>query len=303
MSRQLRPVWFATGCAMIACASATSAQPLPADADTRHDPPPSAPAAVPAPDPLPAKSASKVLKPARANDTVYALDARVDVPLILIPGLLSLGWVVVHTPASCAPLCDPTTVNGFDRSAAGRFDQNWRLVSDVTLFGALGGGIATLIADGGVVGGLQDFVVVAESILWANGLAVVGNLAVRRPRPLLYGTAAPLDVREDPAASLSFISGHSALVAALTTSVFSTTYERDPDRALPWVVLGVGTAATAMVGVGRVLAGRHFPSDVLIGTALGASTGFLFPALREAPVQITPVANENEGRIIASARW
>jgi membrane-associated phospholipid phosphatase len=231
------------------------------------------------------------------------LDARVDAPLFLIPGLLSLGWLMVETPASCAPLCDPATVNSFDRSAAGNFDQNWRLASDLTLFGSLGGGVAVLLGDGGFLGGLKDFVVVAESIIWANGLAVLGNLAVRRPRPLLYGDAAPLASRENPAAALSFISGHSALVAAVTTSVFSTTYARDPDRALPWVVLGVGTAATTMASVGRVLAGRHFPSDVLIGTALGASAGFLLPAIHDAPVRLTPVATKDQGRIIVSADW
>jgi membrane-associated phospholipid phosphatase len=227
----------------------------------------------------------------------------VDVPLVLIPALLSVGWLVADTPATCAPLCDPATVNSFDRSSAGNYDQSWRLVSDVTMLGTLGGGIAVLLGDGWFVGGLQDFVVVAESILWANGLAAMGNLAVRRPRPLLYSEAAPLDARENPAAALSFISGHSAQVAAVTTSVFSTTFRRDPDRALPWVVLGVGTASTAMVGVGRVLAGRHFPSDVLIGTALGASTGFLLPAIHDAPLRLTPIVSKNEGRIIAGAHW
>ncbi len=236
-------------------------------------------------------------------DTVYALDPRVDVPLALVPGLLSFGWLLVEEPAFCAPQCDPSGLNALDRSSAGNFDQRWRLASDLGLFGALGTGMGALVADGGLAGGAQDFVVVAESILWANGLAVIGNLALRRPRPLLYGDRAPIESRENPAAQLSFISGHSALVAALTTSVFSTTYRRDPDRALPWVVLGVGTAATAFTGVGRVLAGRHFPSDVLLGSALGASMGFLLPALHDAPIRLTPVASTEEFRFTASGSW
>jgi len=284
-------------------------QPPPEEAQTKppSDPPSTAPARVAPQKRAPLKPVSKgqaeIAAPPPSNDTVYALDARVDIPLFLIPGLLSVGWVLADTPADCAPLCDPAEVNGFDRSSAGNYDQKWRLVSDLTLFGALGGGIAVVLGDGWFVGGLQDLVVVVESVIWANGLAALGNLAVRRPRPLLYGDKAPLDAREDPAAALSFISGHSALVAALTTSVFSTTYRRDPDRALPWVILGVGTAATAMAGVGRVLAGRHFPSDVLIGTALGASTGFLLPAIHDAPVRLTPVVSQGEGRLIATASW
>lgn len=237
------------------------------------------------------------------RDSVYALDARVDAPLALIPGLLSFGWLLVEEPAFCAPQCDPSGLNALDRTAAGNFDQNWRLGSDLGLFGALGGGVSVVLADGWFLGGAKDLVVVVESVLWANGLAVLGNLALRRPRPLLYGDLAPLASRENPAAQLSFISGHSALVAAVTTSVFSTTYRRGADRALPWVVLGLGTGATAFTSVGRVLAGRHFPSDVLLGTALGASTGFLLPALHDTPVRLTPVVTGSEARLTVSGAW
>lgn len=240
---------------------------------------------------------------APSRGSVYALDARVDIPLTLIPGLLSVGWLLVDQPASCAPRCDRAEVNRFDRIAAGNFDERWRLGSDITLFGTLGGSLAVVLGDGWFLGGAQDFVVVTQSVLWANGLAAIGNLAVRRPRPLLYGDTAPLESRENPAASLSFISGHSALVAALTTSVFSTTYRRNPYRPLPWVALGVGASATAVASVGRVMAGRHFPSDVLLGSALGASTGFLFPALHGSPLRITPVAGRRRGELVASGTW
>lgn len=238
-----------------------------------------------------------------SKDSVYAVDPRVDVPVALLPGMLSVGWLLVDEPASCAPRCDPSGLNALDRSSAGNFDERWRLASDLGLFGALGSATGVLLADGWFLGGAQDFLVVAESALWANGLAVVGNLALRRPRPLLYGDRAPLTSRENPAAQLSFISGHSALVAALTTSVFSTTYRREPERALPWIVLGVGTAATAFTGLGRVLAGRHFPSDVLLGAGIGASMGLLVPALHDTPIRVSPVATATGVRVTTSGHW
>jgi membrane-associated phospholipid phosphatase len=242
------------------------------------------------------------------NGPSYELDPRIDVPMILVPGVLAVGWVLHDQlePAHCAPLCnetDKSNINAFDRPAAGNYDTNWRRVSDVGVATVLVGGTVAVLAEEGFADGLNDLVVVVESVLWTNGLAVVGNLAARRPRPYLYSEEAPVEERQDPTSGLSFISGHAGLAAAMTTSVFSTLRRRDPEGTLQWVVLGTGTAATGLVGVSRVLAGDHFPTDVLLGAALGGSMGFLIPALHEAPLSLIAAPIDDGAQFAATMAW
>jgi hypothetical protein len=72
----------------------------------------------------------------------------------------------------------------------------------------------------------------------------------------------------------SFPSGHATGAFAVAT-VFSGVY-RD-HRWVPWV--SYGTAG--MIGLSRVALGRHFPSDVIVGSVLGNSFGKMVLARRE----------------------
>ncbi|MGI9118494.1 MAG: phosphatase PAP2 family protein [Minisyncoccia bacterium] len=63
----------------------------------------------------------------------------------------------------------------------------------------------------------------------------------------------------------SFPSGHSAFYAALAVSIFA--YHR---RAGIWFALGA-----VVIGVSRIIAGVHFPLDVLFGFIFGASVAIL----------------------------
>ena len=93
----------------------------------------------------------------------------------------------------------------------------------------------------------------------------MAEIAVRRPRPIDYikcpaqtPTAAnPTGVSANPGCAtatdldLSFFSGHSATVAAITaTATYSRSSGRHTPR--PWITLGVATAVTAFVGYERV---------------------------------------------------
>lgn len=230
----------------------------------------------------------------------YKLNPWIEVPLLVIPGAISVGWLLNSEQAHCAPLCDAGQVNGFDRSVAGNYSTNWRLASDLTVAGAAAATLTTLFVTEGLRAGLNDLVVIAESVIWTNAWCVIGNLAARRPRPYVYGEEAPLEERSSAHGSLSFISGHTGMAAALTTSLFSTLRRRNPDGSLQWWALGAGTALTAAVAVGRTQAGDHFPSDVLLGAAVGASMGLLIPALHDSPVQLAPVVGRGQASLMVN---
>jgi membrane-associated phospholipid phosphatase len=218
----------------------------------------------------------------------YALRWEVDGAALAVGGVISFGWVLRDelAPPHCGLACDREDVFVLDRFAAGRFDPGWRTTSDVTIAATYGLAVGTLVLDGGLEGA-SDLVVVAESVLLSNAVGALVNLGARRPRPLAYGTAAPEDERLRGNTSLSFFSGHTAGAFAAALSTYATLRRRHPDSPLPYVALAVGVTAASFIGTTRVLAGDHFPTDVVAGALVGSALGLLLPALHDSPIRVS----------------
>ena len=229
----------------------------------------------------------------RADDEVpaaYELRAEIDIPALSFATIATTAWFLDLGPAWCAPQCDPTRLNALDRPFAGRYAPGW------TKAGTLAASVL-IVAPPFVLAAFErplyvanDSVVIAEALMFASGLDALMQTAVRRPRPFLYGTAAPLSDRVDTSASLSFPSGHTALSFAAT---FATWRTLDRLRVAPrwkWLAFGLGLAGSSFVAVSRVVAGDHFPTDVIAGAGVGASFGVLLPALHTRRVHLVPIA-------------
>jgi membrane-associated phospholipid phosphatase len=233
----------------------------------------------------------------------FQLYAEIDLP-ILGMGLVFAGARLVHgQPAYCAPLCDPSTLNALDRTTAGYWSPAWQDASTVGLV-AIGLSAATLLfIDEGLMPGLNDSVVIAESALGGIALASMMTLAAGRPRPFLYGEKAPLSARNGSDAGLSYLSSHAVASFAIVTSTFVTMRRLHPGKKVAWVVLGVGGAMATFVAVARVMGGMHFISDAAGGAVVGISVGMLVPSLHGSPVSIVPMAGEGRKGVALSARF
>jgi membrane-associated phospholipid phosphatase len=220
----------------------------------------------------------------------YQLYAEYDLPALGI-GLVFAGARMIRTQkAYCAPRCDPGDLNGLDRQTAGFWNPAWTNVSNVAIGVLLAAPAVYLPLDEGSLNALNDAVVLFESALLASSLSTIMTVAAGRPRPFLYGDKAPLEDRNSVDASMSFISSHTAISFAVSTSTWATYRRLHPDSSAHWAVLAVGDSAAALVGLARLLAGRHFPTDVLSGAIVGTSVGVLVPALHRTPVKVAPTA-------------
>lgn len=217
-----------------------------------------------------------------ATGPAYRVNLAYDLPAVAVAGVVSTSWLLRGSlaPPHCAPVCEREDVPAFDRWAAGRWEPGWRTASDIGIAAMLVGAGATLFVAESPRNAAVDAIVVGESVLFANTLAIVAMMGARRPRPLAYGDAAPIEERTNGNASLSFTSGHTAGAAAAATATFVTLRRLD-FRYASWIALGVGALGASFVGGARILAGDHFPSDVAAGAVVGVASGVFFPALHE----------------------
>ncbi|MEW2403138.1 phosphatase PAP2 family protein [Streptomyces sp. NPDC046862] len=104
---------------------------------------------------------------------------------------------------------------------------------------------------------------VASLALASATINTLGKRSVRRPRPLLDNVPMVRQLKRQPITT-SFPSGHSASAAAFATGV-----------ALESRGWGAAVApVAAAVALSRVYTGVHFPSDVLVGAALGVGAAY-----------------------------
>ncbi len=180
------------------------------------------------------------------------------------------SWVTPHCP------CAASQVPRIDRGALHWHSQAADVASNVTEVIALLAPVAADFLDVGLGQAfLEDMVVYGEVLSISGTATAAAKFAVQRPRPYVYGTASTAVLRS-PASYTSFFSGHTTVTfGALTTLAMTETLRHGPS---PWPWLVVAVVGTS-VAVERVLAGQHFPTDVLAGAAVGVGSGLLVPWL------------------------
>lgn len=184
--------------------------------------------------------------------------------LYLAPRILDWG----SGPPPCAP-CDRAQVPGFDRWIIGNERDGWSLASTggVALLGTV-----TAIASLHAPEGRRRVTTAVEAASWAVAVTEIVKTVTDRNRPVLYTVEAPA-AAEDVDNQRSFPSGHAAAAFALATSY---ALHEDVATELRLAAL-LGAAGVAAM---RVLARRHFPSDVVAGGALGVVSAVVVKEIR-----------------------
>jgi len=174
---------------------------------------------------------------------------------------------------------DTASIPGIDRWVTRQYSLGAKRSSDVALFSSLALPLLMLAdrpsrSDFGKVG-LLTF----ETLLLNGGLTNLTKTTVRRPRPFLYNSDVPIELKLRKSSSYSFFSGHTSTTAAMSFLTASLYQDYYPDSNIKPLVWGVAAAIPTFTGIQRIRAGKHFVTDVLVGYAVGALVGVLVPAV------------------------
>lgn len=168
----------------------------------------------------------------------------------------------------------PEQINRFDRIACTQWNTNIKTASDglaiasgiLPLYFAMRKDTRPYFKEIGNVS--------FQSVMLSLALANTFKLS-KRNRPLMYNSEVPMDEKLKVDSRMSFFSAHTATVSSMCFS-FAFAYNTYlPDsKAKTYVNIGA-LVVPAIEGYLRVKAGKHYPTDVIIGYLCGLGSSYL----------------------------
>ncbi len=204
-------------------------------------------------------------------ESVYAVDFERDLTLT---GTAAAFTFVPLAPRDTTRPRGSDSVNGLDRWVVGNSSALADHLRDGEVFvflvaPATANGVRLLFSRAFA----EDLVVYSQALAANFALHHLVRDLVSRPRPEVVAGA-----ERGQEGFRSFYSGHtSTAFTALTASAY-TLHLRAHAGAWPWIA---ATVLGASVGLERVLAGKHFVTDVVAGAAVGTAFGIGIPRLHD----------------------
>jgi membrane-associated phospholipid phosphatase len=238
---------------------------------------------------------------------VYKMKTWPDLPLIVGGTAFSLyGFSVVYnkdksTVAEINAL-NKNDIPSFDRRAVNQYSDKADAASDLLFYGSIPTPLLLMIFDKKIRKDAGRIALLYWETLAMTGIYYTGTpMLVDRYRPFAYNTSIPMEKRITGNAKNSFIGGHPALVGTCTFFMAKVYSDYHPESKAKWVFYTFATAATTATAILRYNAGRHFPSDLLVGSIMGPLTGILVPhfhknkLLKNKNMSIRPFTGDSHG--------
>jgi len=208
-----------------------------------------------------------------------------------------------------------SNINGFDRWAADVYKGEEPANTSDLLFYASMPLPLLLFFDHDIRKDIGTVSLLYLETMSTNGIFYTGSaLAWDRYRPFTYirtsNTTDPalVELRNDRQlngnARNAFLGGHPSLVATSTFFIAKVYSDYHPDSKYKWVFYTGAAVATTYTAYLRHLSGRHFPSDLIVGSAVGTLTGILIPhfhkrkQFKNPNLSIIPFSGQSHGLLV-----
>lgn len=243
---------------------------------------------------------------AQSKYNPYELDLNKELAYFTTGVVLNITGLLARTQKSPftteQALTDTNTdhIPAFDLSAVEQSNQTYLVASDYALYASLALPLLSL-ADGKVNdNAVTTILLYVETMTIASGVYNATSGIISRRRPLTYNTQDfTLEERTASNVKESFFSGHASISASASFCGAKIFNDFHPHSKLTPVVWTVAAALPAFISFSRYKAGKHFPSDVITGYIVGASIGYMIPALhridKKNRLSLSPMFGEGEG--------
>lgn len=238
---------------------------------------------------------------------VYRIKPAIDLPIIAASTAWSLyGFKEIYNKPSSSDAeilaLNKANINGFDRWAAGKYSPAAEKASDVLFYGSMPLPLL-LMLDKKIRQDAGNVLLVYWETMGVTGVFYTGSAYLTdRYRPFVYNTSVPMDERKSGNSKNSFLAGHPALVASSTFFIAKVYADYHPESKFRWVFYTAASGATLATAYLRHRAGKHFPSDLIAGTAMGTAAGILVPHFhknklfkKHPNLSVTPFTGESHG--------
>ena len=221
-----------------------------------------------------------------AATQVYKFNFKDRKTEIISAGLLNVGIHIYDVSRSINRIenfrdIDATNVSVFDRSAIDEISKSAGKASDILLYGSFLSPLALSFAKTNNDDSFGNLMLMAAyGYMIQESITSATKIWVGRPRPYVYREGIEyLESMQHKTDTKSFFSGHTSTSSYLlfySAKVFSDLHPGSKLRPLVWTI---SAAIPAFTGFSRYKAGKHFPTDVITGYAVGAAFGILIPEI------------------------
>lgn len=166
-------------------------------------------------------------------------------------------------------------INNFDRKATTYQSLKIANISDILFYSSVALPVIVYGLKIKNVEWRESSIMFGEVLLYNAALTNIAKYSIRRPRPHVYLNPLFPGEEHNYSARASFYSGHTSFAASNSFFGAALFHRAYPDSDLIPVVYGFAAVLPAAVGIARVRSGNHFPTDVIAGYIMGATTAYL----------------------------
>ena len=214
----------------------------------------------------------------------YTINWKNELPYLAFGvGTSGIGAYLRTLPAPFSPdellTQEVDDVNALDRIATSNYSIQADHLSDYFWLGSHFTPALLLIGENSRQHFGQIMTLYSEVATINLGITIIIKSLAKRPRPFVFNSEVLQATKLTRNAKTSFLSGHTSFAAVnsfFAAKVYADFYPESKWKPVVWSAAAVIPAITAYL---RVEAGRHYPTDVIAGYALGGTLGILIPHL------------------------